>query len=428
MIKKIFLLLNIKYKVNLNILPNNQKNIINNINGFYGLIGPEYNISHINSLFELFIGHGNIQGVFFNNGNITFIKKFINTDIYNFEKKYGKIKKNIFTIFFFMLLNKLKLFPNIIGVANTALLNQENNLYAFFERDKPYLLNINYDNCEINTINKIKCKLPNYFSGHTKYINNMIETIDYDTLKKKVIYYSLYTNMTINKKIIINTQYIPIIHDFYSDNNYVYICVSPFKYSFNKIPIKFNKKEKTYIYQINKNTFEIKKYISNIGFFIFHFANVIETDNLFIIYTSLYNDNDFNNLNIHGKYNKLILNKLNLEINIIEDTDINKFNLDFPIKYNNKIILRNIQNKKINGFIVMNDLSIYRKLIYDEYYFCGEAQIINNNNKNYLISFGYDNKNNYIFLIDIETTDIIKIPLNNDHKLNIGFHSIYLKK
>ena len=100
MIKKIFLLLNIKYKVNLNILPNNQKNIINNINGFYGLIGPEYNISNINSLFELFIGHGNIQGVFFNNGNITFIKKFINTDIYNFEKKYGKIKIIIFTFFF----------------------------------------------------------------------------------------------------------------------------------------------------------------------------------------------------------------------------------------------------------------------------------------------------------------------------------------
>ena len=46
-------------------LPIEQQNVINNINGFYGLIGPDINIKNVSTIFDLFIGDGNIQGIFF---------------------------------------------------------------------------------------------------------------------------------------------------------------------------------------------------------------------------------------------------------------------------------------------------------------------------------------------------------------------------
>ena len=51
--------------------------IVKNINGFYGMIGPDVDEDKIKSVYELFAGDGMIQGVFFDNGNITFVKKFI---------------------------------------------------------------------------------------------------------------------------------------------------------------------------------------------------------------------------------------------------------------------------------------------------------------------------------------------------------------
>jgi C1A family cysteine protease len=38
------------------------------------------------------------------------------------------------------------LLPNIIGRANTALININKNVYALFEGDNPYLLNIDFEN------------------------------------------------------------------------------------------------------------------------------------------------------------------------------------------------------------------------------------------------------------------------------------------
>ena len=34
------------------------------------------------------------------------------------------------------------MFPNVFGLANTAFLNTNNNTYALYERDKPYLIDI----------------------------------------------------------------------------------------------------------------------------------------------------------------------------------------------------------------------------------------------------------------------------------------------
>ena len=77
-------------------LNSREKNIIKKINGFYGLIGPniEMNNNDIKSLYDLFTGDGIIQGVFFNKGNLTFVKHLIKTEKVLYEEKNGKIPKN----------------------------------------------------------------------------------------------------------------------------------------------------------------------------------------------------------------------------------------------------------------------------------------------------------------------------------------------
>ena len=83
------------YENKKNIIINPENNgIIQKINGFYGLIGPDINIKNVNNIYELFTADGLIQGVFFENGNLTYVKHFIRTDKLLYEEKNGKIPKN----------------------------------------------------------------------------------------------------------------------------------------------------------------------------------------------------------------------------------------------------------------------------------------------------------------------------------------------
>jgi carotenoid cleavage dioxygenase-like enzyme len=150
------------------------KHVIKNINGFYGLIGPDiqkHNFKNISSLHELFAGNGIIQGVFFNNGKITFVKHLIRTEKIIFEEKFGKISKDPFILLVFFILNKVNLLPNIIGVSNTAFININNKIYTLFERDQPYLIDINFNEKTIQTIGKQKINNLEHFSAHSKFTN-----------------------------------------------------------------------------------------------------------------------------------------------------------------------------------------------------------------------------------------------------------------
>jgi carotenoid cleavage dioxygenase-like enzyme len=99
----------------------------NSINGFYGMIGPNIERKNTKSLLDLFMGNGVIQGIFINNGTMTYIKREVET-----EKR--RLEKSIF--------KKPSLLPNPFGVANTALFHHRNLTYALFERDLPYLIDI----------------------------------------------------------------------------------------------------------------------------------------------------------------------------------------------------------------------------------------------------------------------------------------------
>lgn len=412
-------------------LPKRDSDIIKKINGFYGMIGPDVNTSTITTLYDLFTGDGNIQGIFFDNGELTYTKNFVRTEKLLYEELNGRMPKHWVITFLFMALEKTGLLPNMMGMANTAIMIIENNTYALFERDLPYLLEIDYNKKNINTVKKVNIKGLSHFSGHSKYMNNKIETIDYHILTKSIDYFQLNKSFDILNKKAIYMDNLPITHDFIMANDNIILTDSPFSFHIDditniRVPVKFDKKKPTNIHIINKTDFSINKFISNESFYIFHYADLKDNDECIDIYAPIYEDVNFSKLSINGKYRKISINKQTKEVKIIKNELLEKFNLDFPIKYKNKVILRNIFNNTINGFVVCENLYIKHILFLKDKFICGEPAITEIDDIPYLISFGYNSENSYLILIDIENYKIIEIPLNVH--VNIGFHSIFTKQ
>ena len=425
-------------KINYNLSEEDTK-IINKINGFYGLIGPDVNKSNVKTLYDLFTGDGVIQGLFIDNGNLTYINHFVKTDKLIYEDEHGKIPQNIFTLIFFMVMNKLNLLPNLMGMANTALLNVENNIYALFERDIPYLIDVNFKEKKVKTVKKVKLNSISHFSAHSKYNSKdkLIESIDYNILKRRVDYYIMNNNFEIINSTYVYTKYMPIIHDFVNLPNSMIFVESPLEINIGflkknmKMSVFMNKLKTTQLHIIDKNTFSKKSITIKNSFYIFHYANFEEKNDEIIIYAPLYESLDFNELNLVGNYRRIIIDKKSFDIKIDINEELEKYNLDFPLKYENNVILRNIENNAINGFIICNGLEIKKKIFFEDKHLCGEPSIIEideDNIKNYfLVSFAYDNNNiGFFIIIDLNSYRIIEIPLKSE--INIGFHSIFIKK
>lgn len=409
------------------------KKIISKINGFYGIIGPDIKITNKSTFDNLFLGNGNIQGVFFNNGKLKFVKHFIRTDKILFEEKYNKVTNNYMLITFLTLINKIipnNIIPNLLGVANTAIINIKNNNYALFEQDCPYQIDINFDNQEIYTIGKQKINKFEHFSAHSKYEDNIIHTLDYDILKNKIGYYSMNDNFDILNKIELKTDYMPLIHDFIVFKDNILITDSPLKFNFGKIfnsniPFSFENKLPTKIHLIDKKNGNITTYISNESFYLFHYAYYTETDNTIEFFASVYENLDFSKLNVHGCYRKIILNKNTKNVIIEKNLDLEKHNLEFPVKFKNNIILPCINNNKIDSFLICEGLSIKKQIFIKDKSICGEPIITEIDNVPYLISFAYGESNNgFLLFINMNSFNIIEIPI--PHTINIGFHSIFI--
>jgi hypothetical protein len=416
----------IKYNIN-----DDDKEIINKINGFYGMVGPDINMNNVKTLYELFTGNGNIQGVFFDNGEITFVKHYIKTEKIIYESKYGELNKSILFSPFYIFLYKIGILPNILGLANTAFLKVKNSVYVLFERDYPYKIDIDFIGKQINTIKKINIPGLDAFSGHSKFNNNKIDTIDYNIVKSSVSYYKLTDNFELINKVNINTKYSPIIHDFYMLDDSILFTDSPLFIDINlkelcNLPISLKDKP-TYIHVKNINDLNENIYESKESFFIFHYAYINNNDDNIEIFAPLCYNLDFSKLDLKTYYSKLIINKSLKTVEIKTNPELNHYNLDFPILYEDKVILRNIDNNSINGFIICKELDIVQKLFFEDKKICGEPSIINIENISYLIFFAYNNsEQSFIMLVNLNNYKVIEIPLK--HKINIGFHSIFLEK
>lgn len=400
------------------------------IKGFYGIIGPDINISSVTSLYELFTGDGVIQGVFFNDDKITFIKKFVRTEKLLYEATHGKFSKHIFMTPLYVLLNKIGCIPNTLGLANTAFLKTNNQIFALFERDHPYQLHIDVENQLLFTMKKRIIPGITHFSGHSKYDNVKIHSIDYDVLKNHLTYVQLTPNVfNLFFKTVIKTHYVPLIHDFFVSDNKILFLDSPFVWKFSiemkGPPISFDHSKPTYLFLYDTIQQTTRQWKTNKPFYIFHYGQVEVGENI-DIYAPVYDDIDFSSIQINGKYRHISLRHSG-EIVIKKNRVLERLNLDFPLKWGRYIILREVNNNTIMGFVVCKDLSIIRRIrLPENRSFCGEPSIIELMKEPYLIGLSYDDKGmGYVSLISIFKDDYRELALNQP--VSISFHSIFIQ-
>lgn len=410
---------------------------IHDVSGFYGLIGPDVNMFNVSSLFQMFMGDGTIQGLFFDEGNVTYVQHHIQTEKLKYEQKNGRIPKDPFVYALFMVFSKLRLLPNHLGLANTALLyTNNNNTYALYERDLPYQLDIDYQEKEIHTVKRNYLPHIRSFSGHTKYRNGVIETIDYDVIHQSVDYYIFTEELQEKYKKTIKTKYMPVIHDFVSNNKTILFTDVPIIMDFTQIvktslPMRFDKTKPSYFHVIDKMTGNLATYIYEKGIYMFHHSHTTEDDTNIYLYTCIYDDFNYLSIDIKGSYRCIVLNKISKKVSVIRNEETEKYNLDFPVIYKNRTVLRNLvkleKGFRINGFVLCDGLNIEKKYIYEDISFCGgDPNIIEIDEKPHICSFAYSNdfKKHYFCFIPLLDEDpvFIELPV----KTNVGFHSIFI--
>lgn len=443
----------VKYEIRKNIeydLPKEEQNVINNINGFYGQVGPNPKYYNEKDDYHMFDGDGMIHGVFFDNGNITYTNHWIKTDKFNYQNIFhsnlvlniGSLYKldKIFLLLLYSFFYKLKLVPNMMGNANTALWYNNNKLYALNERDYPYELELNFDKKNIYTKKKINIKNTEYFTAHPKTsIKNDIFVQSYSNFFPELTLLNLDSNLKLKKYIKINTNYSGIVHDIAMTDNNIIFCDTPYQFNMTaivnkKIPFFFDKTKNNKFCVVSKDLINIDWYDCNESFFIFHYGECREDNNN--IYFNAVVHNEFNmesfsqlknnDLRNYSKYRRFILDKKTKKVKIEKKREFENINVEFPIKHG-KFTLLSIfgDNIDIIGFIIVNDFNILNKVYFKDRKMYGEPSFFENNNKLYIISYTYDDLlNNYIYFYCINTKKSFEINLNVP--INKGFHSIFI--
>ena len=388
--------------------------------GFYGLVGPNIPIASIQSLYSFFTGNGIIQGAFIHQ-SVTPIQYSIPTE----KTKCSFLKDtSICTLPFYIGLHTLGITPNPIGVANTAFINTGNKQYLLFERDLPYEIQIDVPNQQITTFGRKRIPGINHLSGHTKVVDNRVYSLEYSIWKQSVTLLTLTPNLELVKCQEIKTNYIPLVHDFVQCGKSTLFTNSPIQLSISSLlkkqfPIIMTNKS-TFIHQVHSDG--ITTYTSPHSFFIFHYANVVETSDAIELYAPVYYHLNFDRIDIHGIYSKLRLDKYSKTICITSTPELEKYNLDFPVKWKEYTILRNIKGRTITEFVFCKELTIHRTLDMPMA-ICGEPSIVENT----LVCIGYDeNFNSYLIQVDLNTNEMEVENMNQTATL--GFHSIFIPK
>ena len=297
-------------------------------------------------------------------------------------------------------------------------------------------------------VSKDTVQLTNTQGGHSKVVSkdtvqltntqgdnsNVIETIDYHVLQNKVIWYQMNTDFKKSKQYSIPMKYMPMTHDFYSDDNYVIIIDSPLLIDWNhlstsRLPLHFNKELPTYIYVLNKETGRIETYISKDSFYLFHYGSVEITDETIIITAPFYDSMNYNTIHHSGKYRKLYIDRKIGVSHFIKMKIVENLSLDFPVKISkNRMVLRSIQNNRINGFYIFNDLQIIKKILWTDRFICGEPAVSYLENGDPILmclAFSEIFKQQFFMTIHLETFDIVEYSIS--YPLFIGFHATFIE-
>ena len=412
-------------------LPLDKQTVLNQVTGFFGMLGPDIKTTKVKTLFDLFTGDGIINGVFFDKGNLTYIKYLIQTEKIQHESKYGFSSKNPIIMLINMLLHKHGLTPNPMGVANTAFMKTSKRVFALFERDLPYELLIDFSEKTIKTLGKIKTPLIQHFSGHSRFQNDRIKTLAYKVLENRVEYREFDDEFILKRALNFQTNYLPIIHDFITtESNTVLFTDAPFKMSGSMMnPVIFDKSQNT-TFHIEKRNIRYK-IDTNESFYIFHYGEVKETTTTLEFYAAAYENIDFSKIDICGKYRRFYVCLRTGKVGINRNEELEQYNLDFPVNYGKYTILRSLdmKNQRINGFVLCDGLEICDRFLFEDLNFCGEPVLLNSElGKKCLAAFAYRKGQNYLIMIPLLENgmfdrDIIEIPV--DEKIGIGFHSYF---
>jgi len=411
-----------------------KQNSLNKMKGFFGMLGPDVKTTKVKTLFDMFTGDGIINGVFFDNGNLTYVKHLLNTEKIQHEAKYGVSSKNPILMLIRMFLHKHGLTPNPMGVANTAFMKTSNRVFALFERDLPYELYVDYDKSLVKTLGKINCPSIQHFSGHTRFENDRIKTLAYRVLKKRVEYREFDEEIILKRSLNFYTDYLPIIHDFITtESNSVLFTDAPFKFSASTTnPVVFDKFQNS-VFHIEKRNVRYK-IDTNESFYIFHYGPFSENVTTIEFYAAAYENIDFSKIDISGKYRKFKVCLRTGTVVIEKNPDLEQYNLDFPVNYGKYTILRSLdmKNRRINGFLICDGLEICDRFFFENQSFCGEPAMVESSlGERYLTAFSYRNGKNFLTIIPLLETgffdrDIIEIPI--PVKIGIGFHSVFLQQ
>jgi carotenoid cleavage dioxygenase-like enzyme len=420
----------------------NKDSKMNQINGFFGIIGPDVSIPcKMNNLFDLFQKNGVLQGVFISNGSIQFVRHIIKTDKMKYEKENGEIPIHPLSLLLFELGNKYKMLPNIFGLANTALLEFQNKVFVLNERDLPYEININFVKKEIQTKEKLILG-PNidHFLAHSKIKRknkeSLIETLDYSIFSSEIKWFQFDEQWNLKKQMLLKKKYNSMIHDFISLENHMLFldCSLKMEYNFkNKLSFHLSKdiKETSCIFIIEKSTGKSQKIDLGENCFLFHFGNSFETEKVIEFYGCFYDSFDFKTPEKNsGKFRKVIIDKQKSSVEIIKNADLENFSLDFPIIYKNYTILTHSFNSKNKNFVIVKNFVLKKVVELDNKYINGEASVIEIGSEPYLICFTYTENSllnlveHYLTIIGIENNETISILI--PYNLTMGFHSIFL--
>lgn len=353
---------------------------------FFGMIGP--NVKLATSLYSLFTSHGILQGVFLNDS--TPVSHLIQTERLRHHQRFGN--------------NYLPGFPHQ-GVANTAVLSVYDKDYALFERDQPYEISISYPS--VHTLSKVRT--PYTISAHSTFSPPFIHSMTYSILHRTVSFLTLTSTFQPHRIHTVRTTYLPLVHDFIRHQHTHVFTESPVHLSLVHFPAYLHPHQPTYIHVLPH------KYTSPTSFFIFHYADFSENETAYTLYAPAYDTLSFRDVNISGKYRKFILDKSTRQIIIEKNPLLESYNLDFPVKWGRRILLRNLCKDHINGFVLCDGLTIVRTY-WVNVSVLGEPYIHNDT----LYCFATD-VHTYLLCIDLpsgnQTLTLLDLPGT------LGFHS-----
>ena len=420
--------------------------IVRQINGVYGLMGPDLNISDVRDLYHLFTGNGIVQACFFDRGELKFVKKYVRTDKIEYEQCYGKVLHHKLVHMIFYILNKVNVLPDIFGLANTALVKMGGRHFALYERDRPYEMMFDFKKKTVHIGAKWRIKGVNQFSAHptVRASENLVETLEYNIVDKSLAFHQLTNDLVLHNTISTPMAYLPLVHDFVSTKYNFMVTDSPFFFKFSEIfkkfmPVTLSNIDPTYIRAVNKITGRVRTFESNESFAIFHYAQVREDENRVQLFAPVYEHVDFSELDIHGKYRCLTLDKQTGTISVHKNAELENLNLDFPVPFSDKIILRSMKNRICDGFVVCRDLEIVGRIELKDRFASGEPRVIYLRGSPYLLFFTFTSLKNsnlrcynisneeegFVNVLSLDDYHNIEIPMRVP--LKYGFHSFFVE-